>query len=128
MGGYNNGVDDRPHSSLADGEDNDAAAGNDQGYTTAADVDSGNTEVGTSSIVLASSNTLNQNNNADTGDANAEDASGRKTLVRNTTVAGDDGGDADAGTLSLVLVVRWWWRWQWRWQWRFGIDGHPSRA
>ena len=40
-GGYDNGGYDGPPSSPADGEDNNAAAGNDQGDATATDVNGG---------------------------------------------------------------------------------------
>ncbi len=50
-GGYNNGDENGPPSSPADGEGNDAAAGNDRGKATAAEDDSGDADAGTSSGV-----------------------------------------------------------------------------
>jgi hypothetical protein len=107
-GGYYDGGDDGPPSSPTNWEDNDAATGDDQEDTTAVDVDSGNTDAGTSSVILTVLNTPNQDN--DTTAANnsdAKDASGKKTLVRDATTAGDDSGDADTSTSSIVLGVRW---------------------
>ncbi len=62
QGGYNDGVDDGPPSSPTDGEHNNAAASNDQCDAAAADVNRGDVDAGTSSIILAASNTLNHNN------------------------------------------------------------------
>ena len=97
---YNNGGNDGPPSSPANREDNDAAAGDDQGGTTAADVDGGDADAGMSSVILAASNTPDQDNNADDNDANAEDAAGKKTLMRDATTAGTGGG-----TLALAVIL-----------------------
>ena len=59
-----------------------------------------------SSIVLAVSNTPDHDNNADDNKADAEDAAGKKTLVRDAAAAGEDGGNVDAGTLIVILAVR----------------------
>jgi hypothetical protein len=99
-GRYNNGGDNGPPSSPTNGEDNDAAAGNEQGNATAADVDGGNVDAGTSSVVLAASNTLDHDNDAKYDNANAEDATGKKTLMRDVTAAGTGGG-----TLALVVIL-----------------------
>ncbi len=45
-GGYDDRGDDGPHSSLTDGEDNDAATGDNRGDTTAADDDGGDADTG----------------------------------------------------------------------------------
>ncbi len=74
--------DDGPPSSPADGEDNDAVTGNNQGDATAADVDRGDADAGTSSVVLTVSNTLdhdnnNHDNNANDNGPDAKDAAGK---------------------------------------------------
>jgi hypothetical protein len=53
-----------------------------------------------SSVILAASNTPDQDNNADDNDANAEDAAGKKTLMRDATTAGTGGG-----TLALAVIL-----------------------
>jgi hypothetical protein len=109
-GGYGNAGNNGPPSSPTDREDNDTAACNNQGNPTTVEVNGGDADAGTLSVVLALLNTPNHDNNADNDDANAKDASGKKTLVRDTTTAGGNNGNADAGMLSIVLAVQWrWW-------------------
>jgi hypothetical protein len=91
-GGYDDGGDDGPPSSPADRENNDAAAGDNQGNATAADVDGGDADAGTSSIILAASDIPDHDNDADYDDAYAEDAAGKKNLKRDATAAGTGGG------------------------------------
>jgi hypothetical protein len=98
--GYNNRGDNGPPLSHANGEDNDTAAGNNQGDATAVDVDGGDVDAGTLSIILAASNTPNHDNNAKNDDANAKDATGRKTLMRDATAVGTGGG-----ALALVVIL-----------------------
>ncbi len=76
--GYYDRGNDRPPSSPANGEDKDAAVGDTQGNATAADVDGGNADAGTLSVVLPASNTPDHNNDANSNDADAKDAT-RKT-------------------------------------------------
>ncbi len=73
---------------------------------TAADNDGGNADASLLSIVLALSKLPDQDNNSSNGNADAGDASGKKTLVSNTAMADNNGGNADAGTLSVVLPKR----------------------
>ncbi len=80
------------------------------------DNDDCNADAITLSIVLAASKPLNHDNHSDNGKANAKDAPGKRTLVSNATSVGNDGGNADTSTLSIILAVRWWWRWLWRWR------------
>jgi hypothetical protein len=56
--GYNNGGNDRPPSSPANGEDNNAAVGNKHGDATTAGNNNGDMDAGTSSVFLAMSNAL----------------------------------------------------------------------
>ncbi len=79
-GGDNNGSNDGPPSSPAHGEDNNATAGNDQGNAIA-------TDAGMSSVILAASNTPNHEKDANMNDANAKNAIGKKTLMRDVTAA-----------------------------------------
>ncbi len=102
-GGFDDGGDNGPSSSPADREDNDAAAGNDQGNATAADVNRGDEDAGTSSVVLAASNTPDHDNDADDDDADAKDAAGKKTLMREATAAETGGG---ALALAVILPLR----------------------
>jgi hypothetical protein len=71
--------------------------GDNQGKATAADIDRGNVNARMPSIVLAASNTPNHNNDTDNDDANAKDAAGKKTLMR------------DGPRLELVVALRHWW-------------------
>jgi hypothetical protein len=64
-GGYDDGGNDGLSSSPADREDNDTAAGDDQGDATAADIDGGDADTGMSSVVLVASNTPDHDNDAD---------------------------------------------------------------
>ncbi len=82
QGGYDDGGDDRPPSFPANGEDKDAAVGNAQGDATAADVDGGGADAGRLSVVLPASNTPDHDNNANNNEADAKDAAGKKTLMR----------------------------------------------
>jgi hypothetical protein len=77
QGEYYDGGDNRPPSSPANGEDKDAAVGNTQGDATAADVDGGNADAGTLSVVLPASNTPDHDNDANNNDADAKDAAGK---------------------------------------------------
>jgi hypothetical protein len=54
MGGYDDRGNNGPHSSLSNGEDNNAAMGDNWGNTTAADDDGGDANVGTLSVVVVS--------------------------------------------------------------------------
>ncbi len=103
MGGYNDGGNNRPPSSPANGEDNNTAASNDQGNTTAVDIGGGNADVGTLSIVLTALNTLDDANIANDDDADAKDAAGKKTLTKDATMAGTGGG---ALALAVILPLR----------------------
>ncbi len=69
-------------------------------------VNGGNADAGTSSFVLAASNTPDHDNDAGNNDADTEDAARKKTLVRDAAAAGEDGGNVDAGTLIVILAVR----------------------
>ncbi len=122
-GGYDDRGNDRPNSSHTNKEDNNATTGDNQCDRIAADNDSGDPNASTLSVVLTASKPSKHNDDSSNSDADAEDAGGKKTLVSDATAAGNDGGNADAGTLSIVLAGRWWWwwqrRWPWRWQWRW---------
>jgi hypothetical protein len=85
--GYDNGDNDGPPSPPTDGEDNDAAAGDNRGDVTAAGNGSGDADAGTSSVVLAASNAPNPDDDAANDDANDNDAAGKKTLV--SAIAGN---------------------------------------
>jgi hypothetical protein len=98
--GYNDGGNNGPPSSPADGEDNNTAAGDDQGEATTADIDRGNADARTSSVVLAASNTPNYDNDANEDDADAKDATGKKTLMRDVTAARTGGG-----ALALAVIL-----------------------
>jgi hypothetical protein len=99
-GGYDDGGDNGPPSSPADWEDNDAAMVNNQGATTAADVDRGDADTDTSSVVLVASNIPDHDNDANNNGADAEDNAGKKTLMRNATAA-ENGG----GALALAVIL-----------------------
>ena len=60
-------------------------------------------DAGTSSVVLVASNTPDHDNDADDDDANAEDVTGKKTLMRDATAAGTGGG---ASALAVILPLR----------------------
>jgi hypothetical protein len=75
------------------------ATGNKQGARTAVDNASGNTHAGMSSIACT------MTNDSDNGNVEAKDAARKKTLVRNVAVAGNNGGNTDIGTSSIVLVA-----------------------
>ncbi len=98
-GRYDDGGNGGLPSSPANREDTDATVGNNQGNATAADVDRGNADAGTSSVLLAA-NTPDHNNNAKGNDADAEDAVGKKTLMRDVTVA-----LTGAGALALAVIL-----------------------
>ncbi len=59
------------------------------------------------SIILTASKPPNHNNNSNDGNADAKDAAGKKILVSNATASGNNGGNVDAGMLSIVLAARW---------------------
>ncbi len=99
-GGFNDGGNNGPPSSPADGEDTNTTAGNDQGDATAGDFDGGDADAGTSSVVLVASNTPDHDNNPNNNDANVEDAVGKKNLMRDAIVAGTGGG-----ALGLVVIL-----------------------
>jgi hypothetical protein len=99
-GGYNDRGSNGLPSSPANGEDNDAAVGNDQGNATSTDVDRGNVDAGTSSVILVALNTPNYDNDANDDDADAKDATQKKTLMTDTTVAGTGGG-----ALALAVII-----------------------
>jgi hypothetical protein len=99
-GGYNDVGDNGPPSSPANGEDNDAATGDDLGNATAADVDRGNADTGMLSVILVAPNTPDHNNGADNDSPDAKAVSGKKTLMRDATVAGTGGG-----TLALAVIL-----------------------
>ena len=63
----------------------------------------GEADAGTSSIVLAASNTPDHDNNANDNDADAKDAIGKKTLMRDATAAGTGGGPL---ALAVILPLR----------------------
>ncbi len=77
--------------------------GNNQGNTISADIDGGNADASTSSIILAASNTHDNNNDANNNNADAEDAAGKKTLMRDPTTAGSGNG---ASALAVILPLR----------------------
>jgi hypothetical protein len=78
QGGYYDGGDDRPPSPPTNGKDKDAAVGNTQGNATSTDIDGGDADAGTLSVVLLASNTPDHENDANNDDADAKDAT-RKT-------------------------------------------------
>ncbi len=88
--------------SPADGEDNNATAGDDKGDAAAADANGGNADARTSSVVFAASNTPNHDNDANNDDANAKDATGKKTLMRDATAAGTGSGAGFGSHPSLA--------------------------
>ena len=88
-GGYDNGGADGLPSSPTDGEDNNAAAGDDQDDATAADINGDDADAGMLSVLLAASNTPDHYNNANDDYADAEDVAGKKTMMRNVTAEGN---------------------------------------
>ncbi len=60
-------------------------------------------DAGTSSVVLAASNTLDHDNDTEDDDADAEDTAGKKTLMRDATAEGTGGG---ASVLVVILPLR----------------------
>ncbi len=102
MGGHNDGGNDGPPSSPADGDDNNAVVGNNQGDATAADVGRGDADAGTLSIVIVALNITDHDNNAKDNDANAKDATGKKTLMKDAPAAGTGGG---ASALAVIFSL-----------------------
>ncbi len=99
-GGYDNGGANTLPSSPANGQDNNAAAGNNQGDATVMDIDGGDADAGMLSILLVASNTPNHDNNANDDYTDAKDVSRKKTLMRDATAEGN-GSD----TLALVVIL-----------------------
>jgi hypothetical protein len=101
-GGYNGSSDDRLPSSPANREDNNAAVDDNQGNTTAEDVNGGNADNGTLSDILVATNTPNHNNATSNNDANYKDAARKKTLMRDTTMAGTG---SSTSTFAVILPL-----------------------
>jgi hypothetical protein len=60
-------------------------------------------DAGTSSVVLVASNTPDHDNDANDDDADAKEAAGKKTLMKDATAAGTGGG---ALALAVILPLR----------------------
>ncbi len=102
-GGCDDWGSNRLPTSLTNVEDSNTTTGNNRGDRTAVDNDGGNVDASLLSIILLALKPPDHNDNSNNGDANAKDAAGKKTLVSNTTTVGNDGGNADSITSSVIL-------------------------